>query len=208
MIDTSKRFGRIAAIIAIVGLTVLAAAGCGQQQAAGHASAAASTDGASVSAARTGTISSADAAPMGDAVPAGATIDRSTNQIIFSGKDVQFDVVGSPQGQRDLTFRIAGLVNPTIVLPQGAAVRVRFVNADPTMPHDFVLVSALTTFPPVPASRAAFAGAVTSVLTAPSQGRMNEQVISFTAAATGNYTYLCTVPGHAAGGMHGSLVVQ
>ena len=34
------------------------------------------------------------------------------------------------------------------------------------------------------------------------------ETLSFTAPATGSYTYLCTVPGHYPAGMKGALIVK
>ncbi|MDA8344440.1 MAG: plastocyanin/azurin family copper-binding protein [Thermaerobacter sp.] len=155
-------------------------------------------------------VSTASAIAMGDAMPQGASIDRARNRIVFQGRDVQLDVGGSPTGQKDETYRIAGLVNPTIVVPTGADVHVAFVNADTDMPHNFVLTPAGPPFTYVPMMQApiAFPGASTPFLSPGSKHSLLGIDISFVARAPGNYTYLCTVPGHAERGMYGSFVVQ
>ncbi len=165
-------------------------------------------DGNSAPGAASGTVPSSEVARMGNAVPTGATVIRSGNRIVFSGSDVRFTVLGGPQGQRDLTYRIAGLVNPSVVVPKGASVHIEFVNADASMPHNFVLTAAAPPFTAGVPTSTAFAGAGTSVLSPGSNGEMNEQGLTFTATSTGTYTYLCTVPGHAAGGMYGRFIVQ
>lgn len=164
--------------------------------------------GGAAPSAATGTVGSSVVSQMGNAVPSDATVNRSGNRIVFSRPDVRFTVLGGPQGQRDLTYRIAGLVNPTVVVPKGSTVHIEFVNADASMPHNFVLSAAAPPFTSGIPTSTAFAGAGTSVLSPGSNGEMNEQGITFTATSAGTYTYLCTVPGHAAGGMYGRFIVQ
>lgn len=156
------------------------------------------------------TVSSDVAGKMGNAVPQAASIDRAQNRIVFTGTDVRLDVEGSPRGQKDETFRVAGMVNPTIVVPKGADVHVDFVNADPDMQHNFVVTPAAPPFAYMTMMQIplAFPGAATSVLDAPSGNEMNAMGVSFTASVNGTYTYLCTVPGHAENGMHGTFIVE
>jgi len=47
--------------------------------------------------------------------------------------------LGSPSGGPDETFRVAGLVNPAIIVPAGARVTIEFVNADPDTAHGLVI---------------------------------------------------------------------
>ena len=156
------------------------------------------------------TVSTATAARMGNAIPSGASVDRAQNRIVFTGHDVQLNVVGSPMGQKDETFRIAALINPVIVVPKGAVVHVAFVNADDNMTHNFLVTPASPPFSYVAMMQAqpAFAGAATPFLGSSSGKSMEQAVTSFVANTQGQYTYLCTVPGHAEKGMYGSFVVQ
>ncbi len=57
----------------------------------------------------TGRVSRADLARMGDAVPAGAAVDRNQNRVVFTVRNVNLSVVGSPSGQKDETFHLAGV---------------------------------------------------------------------------------------------------
>jgi hypothetical protein len=84
-------------------------------------------------------ISPAQAATLGDQVRAGATVDRAANRITFTTKTVRFTVLASPAAGPDETFRIAGLVNPTIVMPEGAKVTVGVINADSDTAHGLVV---------------------------------------------------------------------
>lgn len=156
------------------------------------------------------TVSTADAIRAGNAIPTLASVDRARNRIVFTGRDVQLNVIGSPMGQKDQTFRIAGLVNPVIVVPRGAVVHVSFVNADRNMAHNFLVTPAGPPFSYVAMMQAppAFAGSATPFLGSPSGGSMEQAVTSFVAGTPGQYTYLCTVPGHAENGMYGSFIVQ
>lgn len=156
-----------------------------------------------------GTVSPAATLGMGNAIPRGASVDRAHNRVLFSVRNVQLDVVASPPGQKDETFRIAGLVDPTVVVPEGAVVHVTFVNADPDTVHDFVVTPAApSAYGVMMSAPVAFPGALTPVL-GPSSGHAVQRVdASFVATRSGTYKYLCTVPGHAEEGMYGSLVVQ
>lgn len=158
----------------------------------------------------TGGVSAVAVTRLGNDVPSGASVDRSRNRIVFSSPSVQLDVIGSPTGQKDETFRIAGLVNPTVVVPAGAVVHVLFLNADPDMMHNFVVTAAKPPFADVPMMQGApaFAGAAMPFLSAFSGVAAQSLSTSFVASAEGAYTYLCTVPGHAADGMYGQFIVQ
>lgn len=154
-------------------------------------------------------VSPAEATSIGNAVPAGATVDRAKNVITYSTKDVRFAALGSPQGGPDMTFRVAGLADPTIVVPVGAQVSVQFINADIDTSHAWLLTAAQGPFSymAMMATPVAFAGAFAAPLGELTSAGLPGETISFTAATPGRYTYLCPVPGHAQRGMSGSFVV-
>jgi rusticyanin len=108
-----------------------------------------------------------------------------------------------------MTFRVAGLTNPTIIVPQGAQVRVELVNADNDTSHAWLLTPTAPPFPymAMMGTPAAFAGSLAPPLGESSGAGMPSETISFTAATPGRYTYLCPVPGHAQRGMYGTFVV-
>lgn len=155
-------------------------------------------------------ISPSSARRLGDAVPAGASVDEAAHRILFRTADVRLAVLGSPGGQPDQTFRIAGMVNPTIEVPRGATIHVTFVNGDPDMPHNFVVTRAAPPFGYGAMMQApvAFPGAATPILAPAATTSWPAAETSFVANATGTFTYLCTVPGHAQQGMYGRLVVS
>jgi len=75
------------------------------------------------------------AAPGPRVTPAGATVIRARNEITFSGTSVRLTVLASPAGGPDETFRIAGMVNPDIVVNPGAHISIQVINADPDTAH-------------------------------------------------------------------------
>jgi rusticyanin len=156
-------------------------------------------------------VSPSEAVALGNQVPAGAMVAKSANRITFAGSPMQLTVVASPPGNPDETFRVAGLVNPTIVVPRGARVTLTLVNADPDTAHGLVVTStnaASYSFMPMMTATEAFPGAAVWFLGNPTSAGMHEGSMTFTASTTGTYQYLCPVPGHAQKGMAGSFVVQ
>jgi rusticyanin len=155
-------------------------------------------------------VSPAQATALGNQVPAGASVDPTNNRLTFITSRVSFAVVASPAGGPDETFRIAGLVNPTIVVPQGAHVSIELVNADPDTVHGLVITSsgAGSSWMPMMTAPPAFPGAALWFLGNPTPAGMHTGTLSVTAGASGTYQYVCPVPGHAQKGMVGTLVVS
>ncbi len=85
------------------------------------------------------------------------------------------------------TGSIKGVVNPDLKVPEGAVVQVNLVNGDGAQ-HDIA----------VPDFEAQ-----SDVI----QGKGAATVIVFRATESGTFEYLCTIPGHRAAGMFGSLIV-
>jgi rusticyanin len=155
-------------------------------------------------------VSPAEAAALGNQVPAGANVDKGANRVTFAGSRVKLTVVASPPGNPDETFRAAGLVNPAIVVPRGAQVTLTLVNADPDTSHGLVVTSirSASSYLPMMAAPQAFSGAAVWFLGNPTSAGMHEGSMTFTASTPGTYQYLCPVPGHAEKGMVGSFVVE
>lgn len=165
--------------------------------------------GAAMANAGSQTVAPAEAQNLGDSVPAGATVDRADNRLVFHTTDVRLAVLGSPQTGPDMTFRILGMADPTIVVPKGAKITVEFVNADADTAHGWLLTAAQRRFSymPMMADPPAFPGAFAVPLGDPTAAGMPTETITFTAGQSGKYTYLCPVPGHAQQGMHGVFEV-
>jgi rusticyanin len=155
-------------------------------------------------------VSATQAATLGNQVPADATVDRSTKTVTFSGSAVHLTVVASPPGGPDETFRAAGMVTPTIVVPVGAQVTLSLVNADPDTAHGLVVATsgARSTYMPMMTAQPAFSGSALWFLGVPTSAGMHTGTITFTARTAGSYSYYCPVPGHAQKGMVGPFVVS
>ena len=110
------------------------------------------------------TLSLAQARTLGTQVPAGASVDKASNTITFTANSVSFTVVAVPPGGPDMTFRVAGLTNPAIVVPHGAQVTVRFINGDSDEAHAWMIVNEQPPFsfyqPKTPAISGAFSGLI------------------------------------------------
>jgi rusticyanin len=154
-------------------------------------------------------VSPGDAFASGNQVPAGATVDRTANRVTFTTSSVRLTVVAGPPGNPDETFRAAGMVNPTVVVPRGAKVAIQVINADPDTAHGLVVTDAgsAATWMPMMTSSPAFTGSALWFLGNPTSAGMHSGTINFTANRSGGYQYLCAVPGHAQKGMVGSFTV-
>jgi rusticyanin len=155
-------------------------------------------------------VSSSDAIRLASRVPAAATISTAANTVAFAGRDVALTVVASPAGGRDETFRIAGLVNPKIIVPVGSQVSIQVINADPDTAHGLVITASHDLSSPMPMMTAspAFTGSALWFLGSPTAAGMHAGTLTFTAASPGTYFYLCPIPGHAEKGMTGHLIVS
>jgi rusticyanin len=139
--------------------------------------------------------------------PAGASVDSQTRTITFYTASVSFTVVAIAPGQPDMTFTVAGLANPTVIVPAGARVTVRFINNDTDEAHGWLVTASQAPFqfgqPSTPAIGGAFAG----VIGDPTAAGDGASTITFTAGPAGSYRYICPMPGHAQMGMAGSFTV-
>jgi hypothetical protein len=155
-------------------------------------------------------VSPARAARLGNQVAAGATASDALNRITFPGMTARLTVVASPAGGPDGSFRIAGMVNPAIVVKAGARVSIELINADPGTAQGLVITAATAGSSPMPmvTARPAFAGAAAWFLGNPTSAGMHAAALSFTATTPGTYQYLCPVPGHALEGMTGTFSVS
>jgi rusticyanin len=165
---------------------------------------------------QTGTELSADS-PMyvppsqvqaeGTAAPPAAQVDAEANTITFTSTAVSFTVVAVPPGGPDMTFRIGGLVNPTLIVPADATVQVEFINADTDEAHGWEVT---TTGPPFPfhIAKAALPGAFARALGDPTKAGDGGETITFTTGQAAHYQYVCPMPGHAQMGMHGTFTVS
>mgnify|MGYP001305637230 CR=1 FL=1 len=154
------------------------------------------------------TVSTSQASSLSNQVPAGASVSRAANAIVFAGRSVSFTVVAVPPGGPDMTFRAAGLTNPEIVVPRGAQVTVEFINADTDEAHGWLVTSEQPPFTfgqsKVPSVNGAFAGLIGD----PTASGDGVRTITFKAGQARTYQYICPMPGHAQMGMHGAFIVR
>jgi rusticyanin len=145
---------------------------------------------------------------LGNQIPLGALVVACTNRIVFSTTAVTLVVEAAPANNPDMTFRIAGLVNPTVVVPHGAQVNLEFINADSDEAHAFVITADQAMFAFHPVAPPAFPGSVAGPIGDPTPAGHGARDIAFTATTPGSYQYLCPMPGHAQMGMQGTFIVQ
>ena len=130
-------------------------------------------------------------------------ITHNRKEIYFNDKVVRLVVYSGPANDM-LSFRIADLRNPTISIPAGSTLHVLFVNTDDDMFHNFALSLKKAPFP-ILIKRQIWVGC--PGLPHRGSNRLSGAEMTFR-LAPGRYTYLCTMRGHAHGGMYGTLVVH
>ena len=129
--------------------------------------------------------------------------DRKT--LTFTGKAIRLVVTTGPDKDM-LSYRIQGLRNPTLVVPKGATLRVLFVNSDEDMRHNLRFADDQPPF----ATKPVLKNAAGSHDLAPGKETSHhaEELVVVGPEEAGKFSYVCTIPGHAAGGMYGLVVVR
>jgi rusticyanin len=145
---------------------------------------------------------------LSEQVPANASIDTRADSITFDTTTVSFTVVAIAPGKPDMTFTIAGLTDPAIIVPQGARVTVRFINNDTDEAHGWLITGSQPPFTFGQPATPAITGAFTGIVGDPTAAGDGANTITFAASGTGTYQYICPMPGHAQMGMHGSLTIR
>ena len=154
------------------------------------------------------TVSLAQTRTLGDQVPAGASGDRASNTITFTASSVSFPVVAVPPGGPDMTFRVAGLTDPAIVVPQDAQVTVQFINGDNDEAHAWMIVDEQPPFSFYQPKTPAISGAFSGLIGDPTANGQGASTFTFQAGPACTYQYICPMPGHAQMGMHGAFIVR
>jgi rusticyanin len=154
-------------------------------------------------------VGATEATSLGNDVPAGSTVDRARDRITFPGATDHLVVLASPSDGPGETFRVAGMVNPTITVKSGARITIEVVNADSDAAQGLVVTASGSASSEMPMMSAvpAFSGSAVWFLGSPTSAGMHAGTLTFTAAKSGTYQYLCPVPGHARDGMVGTFVV-
>lgn len=133
------------------------------------------------------------------------TMGRTDGQTLrFTQNEIRLVVTTGPEDDM-LSYRIQGMRNPVLAVPSGAVLRILFANTDYDMRHDIRFAHRNPPFDLAPALDAS-AGA--ERLTARSEDNVFQaEDIVLRAVSNGNYTYFCSVRGHARGGMWGNIAV-
>lgn len=122
----------------------------------------------------------------------------------FSTPEIRLVAVTGPEDDM-LSFRIQGMRNPTLVVPAGSTLKILFVNVDTHAPHDLRFGAMKPPFPDT-VDNAATAGS-TRLEAKKRDGTLSAEEIVIRTGSTGEFVYLCSVRGHAKGGMWGNIVV-
>ena len=183
-------------------------------------------------------------------IPSNARVLYSNNTIIFSGSEnVTILALGMmPDDAKNLTgmmppsyatddvFVVYGLIDPTLVVPNGAQVNLIFANLDDDMYHNFAVTSLAPPYYYMPMQGMMFSNSsswygggmmgggmmsgtssnpifgTTMPLLSPtndSQGTAYYYTTTFNLYSYGGgYWYICTYPGHAQSGMCGRILVS
>ncbi|MGO8693551.1 MAG: hypothetical protein ACLQMF_07730 [Rectinemataceae bacterium] len=143
-----------------------------------------------------------------------AHADKAKNEVDFTGSHILLAMAAVQPGFPDTTFEVAGLVDPTIVVPSGSLITLTLINMDygQDMEHG-VAITPIGSPCPILGMMGmpdCFAG----VPILPPRDRNNvddarypEGSITFQAPAAGVYYYLCQYYDHASKGMYGKFVV-
>jgi rusticyanin len=141
--------------------------------------------------------------------------------IVAMGNDMARELTGNSPPQwaesSDVYVTYGGLIDPTIVVPAGADIKVIYFNLDTDMPHSLVITSVAPPYPPMMSldkEPPAFPGAYTPNPTEelPPTGEewamAHGYAFEFKTTTAGNYWYVCYIPSHAYEGMYGPLIVR
>lgn len=152
--------------------------------------------------------------------PSYAKVSPSTNTITFDSQDISILVLPMmPDKAANLTgmqppsystgdvFVIDGLINPSLLIPDGSIVHFTVVNLDDDMYHNLVV-----TPEPPPYPYSSMNSMMSSVPFLPpadyAQGWAYGYSYNLSFGQSGTLWYICTYPGHAQAGMYGQIVVS
>ena len=103
------------------------------------------------------------------------------------------------------SFEIHHVKNPTLDFPAGATVKFTFINTNKGFGHSFDITKKGPPYAVIPQIAPIVAG--TGFSPVPAAGKFGYATFTWHPAA-GTYYYVCQIPGHAATGMFGKIVVK
>jgi len=137
-----------------------------------------------------------------------ATVDKKNNTIIFSGKDVNIVLLGSPKIADDKFF-IGGLINPMLQVPKNAKISLEMINEDDGMSHGVEITNATPTYNYMSMMGGGiYPGSFITPLPEATKDKYSTSRTTFTSNQEGTFYYICQYPGHAEKGMYGKFVVK
>lgn len=76
-------------------------------------------------------------------------VDAKADTVTYGGTEVTIDMVAVQPGHHDQTYVVAGLTDPTLIVPRGATVHLTLVNMDygDNMEHGLILTPAPPPYP-------------------------------------------------------------
>ena len=127
--------------------------------------------------------------------------------LTFRRKLVRLVAVTGPDNDM-LSYRINGKRNPTLVVSPGTTIKMLFVNTDDDMKHNVRFGTALKAYPNVMISYLKTSVGTPELAHKSKTAFYGEELTLCAPASAGTFVYLCTVRGHAQGGMVGKGVVR
>ena len=141
-------------------------------------------------------------------------VDKARNHVSFSGDRIEIAMAAVQPDFPDTTFEVAGLVNPTIVVPAGSLVTLDFVNMDygNRMSHGVVITPVPPLYPVLSMMGMPYTLAGIPILPPRQLKDVDKSLyaegsVTFEAPPPGTYYYLCQYYDHAYKGMYGRFIV-
>ncbi len=143
-----------------------------------------------------------------------AQVDKARNRVVFSGDRIEITMAAVQPDFPDTTFEVAGLVNPTIIVPSGSLITLNFVNMDygNRMTHGVVITPVPPLYPVL--SMMGMPDTLVGIPILPPRQLKDAQkslyaegTVTFEAPPQGTYYYLCQYYDHAYKGMYGRFIV-
>ncbi len=144
-----------------------------------------------------------------------AHIDKAKNQATFTGDRIEIAMAAVQPDFPDTTFEVAGLVNPTIIVPAGSTITINFINMDygSGMNHGVVITPDAPPYPVL--SMMGMSNYFVGIPVLPPRQSEDaqkslypESSVTFQAPSSGTYYYLCQYYDHASKGMYGRFIVK
>jgi rusticyanin len=129
----------------------------------------------------------------------------SGDTVTYSGKTVHVVAAAVLPGFPFPSFEIHDVKNPTLDIPAGAAVDVTFINTNKGFGHSLDITKKGPPYAVMPNIKPIVAG--TGFSPVPDDGKFGYSEFTWHPTA-GTYYYVCQIPGHAATGMFGKIIVK